>query len=321
MILNSFLDLQGVVIWLVERLLKRRAVSGQLGIEIGPEGIAVAHVSSSETGSPVLESCRFLPREKDESPPLAQYIDELELKGAACNVILPSGSYSLLLTEAPEVEDDELVDAMRWRINDLVDFPIEDAALDVFRLPDDASRGSAPMVYVVASKSSLIYEILNLIKPTGLKLKSISIIELALRNLSMLCPEDPEGLAIVQLSPGIGNLNVIKHHQLYLSRHFDLDFSGGMLDPLPTNSLVLELQRSLDYYERQMGHVPPSCIYLCGGGVSSDKVTAEAQESIAAELKVFPLGELIELPEGCDELMLTNCIGAIGGALIAEDLL
>ncbi len=310
----------GVVIWLIERLMKKRTVTGQLGIELGPEGIAVAHINSSESGPPVLQSCRFLPREENESPPLAQYIDELGLKGIACNVVLPNSSYSLLLTEAPEVDDDELVDAMHWRISDLIDFPVDDAVLDVFRLPEDAHRGNVPMVYVVASKSSLIHEILALLKPTGVQLKSIGIIELALRNLSLLCPEDPQGLAMVQLSPGSGNLNVIKHQQLYLSRRFDLDFNGGLLDPLPTNSLVLELQRSLDYYERQMGQVPPSSIYLCGEGVSSDKVTADAQASLTAELKVFPLGELITLPEGCDELMLTNCIGAIGGALSAEDL-
>ena len=123
-----------------------------------------------------------------------------------------------------------------------------------------------------------------------------------------------------KLSPGAGNRNVSRERQLYLCRRFDIDFSGGLLDPLPANSLALELQRSLDYYERQMGQEPPSSIYLCGEGVSEDKVSEAMQASLVGELKVLPLGELMVLPDGFDELTLTNCIGAIGGALREKEV-
>jgi len=292
---------------------------GLLGIEFGAEGIAVAHVERTGSGQPLLKSCRFLPNMDDEPPPLSQYIAELGLSGAACNAVIPSSSYSLLLSEAPKVEDAELADAMRWKIKDLIDYPVEEAVLDVFRLPEDASRGDTPMVYVVVTRRALVEDIVASLESAGVKLDSIDIIDLALRNLSLLCPEEPRGLAMVQLSSGTGNLNVIRRQELYLSRRFDIDFNGGLLDPLPANSLALELQRSLDYYERQMDQEPPSSIYLCGEGVSADKVSEAMQASLVGELKVLPLGELMVLPEGCDELTLTNCIGAIGGALRNED--
>lgn len=295
-------------------------MTGLLGIEFGAEGVAIAHVERPDPGRPVLRSCRFLPRIEDEPPPLGQYIAELGLHGATCNVVISGSGYSLLLSEAPKVEDSELADAMRWKIKDLIEFPVEEAVLDVFRLPEDASLGTTPMVYVVVSKRSLIEEIIALLEPTGVRLESIDIIELALRNLSLLCPAQPSGLAMVQLSQGTGNLNVIREQQLYLCRRFDIDFSGGLLDPLPANSLALELQRSLDYYERQMGQEPPSSIYLCGEGVSKDKVSDAMQASLVGELRVLPLGELMVLPDGCDELTLTNCIGAIGGALRDKDV-
>ena len=141
-----------------------------------------------------------------------------------------------------------------------------------------------------------------------------------LRNLSLLLPENAQdGQAIVQLSPGTGNLNIIKNQQLYLSRRFDIEWEGGVMDPLPANSLTLELQRSLDYYERQMSQTPPSTIYLCGEGVSHDKLQGTTQANLPGELKILPLGELVELPEGSEELTLTNCIGAIGGGLREMD--
>jgi MSHA biogenesis protein MshI len=290
-------------------------VAGLLGIEISSEGVAVAHINRLGTGLPVLQSCRFLPREQDQTLPLAQYINELGLKGVGCNVVLPSSSYSLFLSEAPNVEDSELTDAMRWKVKDLIDFPIDDAALDVFRLPKDASRGTAQMVYVVISKRSFINEIIQQLAPVGARVESIDITELALRNLSLLCPDDPNGMAMVRISPGMGNLNIIRGQQLYVCRRFDIDFEGGLLDPLPVNSLALELQRSLDYYEHQMGQVPPSQVYLCGEGVSDDKISDELKASLECDLKALPLGQLMVLPDGCEEMMLTNCIGAIGGAL------
>lgn len=288
---------------------------GLLGIEVSSEGAAVAHITRSDTGLPVLQSCRFLPREDDHTLPLAQYIDEQGLKGVSCNLVMPGNSYSLLLSEAPNVQDAELADAMRWKIKDMIGFPIEEATLDVVRLPEDANRGHAPMVYVVISKRSLIDGIIKQLEPIGVKLESVDIIELALRNLSLLCPEDPLGLAMIQLSPGSGNLNIIREQQLYLCRRFDIDFDGGLLESLPVNSLALELQRSLDYYEHHMGQVPPSHLYLCGEGVSEDKLSEDLQASLSGDLRVLPLSELMVLPAGCDEMTLTNCIGAIGGAL------
>ncbi len=301
--------------------MKKSAVAGLLGIEINSEGVAVAHINRLGTGLPILQSCRFLPREQDQSLPLAQYIHELGLKGSRCNVVLPGSSYSLFLSEAPNVPDSELADVMRWKVKDLVDFPIEEAALDVFRLPEDASRAAAQMVYVVISRRALINEIIEQLVPVGISVESIDIVELALRNLSLLCPDDPNGMAMVQISPGMGNLNIIRDQQLYVCRRFDIDFEGGLLDPLPVNSLALELQRSLDYYEHQMGQVPPSQIYLCGDGVSEDKISAELKASLECELKALPLGQLMVLPDGCDEITLANCIGAIGGALRESDSL
>lgn len=286
---------------------------------MGSDGVALAHINSSDTGFPVLQSCRFLPRDEDETLPLAQYIDEMGLKGVACNVVMPGRSYGLFLSEAPNVQDAELVDAVRWKIKDFIEFPFEEAALDVFRVPEDAILGNESMVYVVISRRSLVEEVIGQLRPLGVRLESIDIIEMALRNLSLLCPEDPLGMAMVHLTAGMGNLNIIRGQQLHLCRRFDLDFSGGILDPLPVNSLALELQRSLDYYEHQMGQEPPSRIYLCGEGISEDKIPEELQAGFAGNLEILPLSKLIVLPEGCDELALTSCIGAIGGALRQRD--
>jgi len=46
--------------------------------------------------------------------------------------------YNLHLVEAPNVEPEELCPAVRWKIKDLLDMKVEDAAIDTFPVPDDA---------------------------------------------------------------------------------------------------------------------------------------------------------------------------------------
>ena len=39
--------------------------------------------------------------------------------------VMPLGSYNLLQIEAPKVPPEELRSAVRWRVKDLIDFPID----------------------------------------------------------------------------------------------------------------------------------------------------------------------------------------------------
>ena len=55
---------------------------------------------------------------------------------------LPYSAYSMVQLEAPELEPDELREAMRWRVRDLIDFPVEQAAIDVFHLPESQRPGA-----------------------------------------------------------------------------------------------------------------------------------------------------------------------------------
>lgn len=289
-----------------------------VGIEASDEGIAVARVVRGKGGLR-LESCDFISREAMGSvaETLSDKIKVLGAQANSCNWVLANGSYTLLLVEAPNVPAEELRDAMRWRIRDLISFPAEQATLDIFPLPDDGSRGKN-MYYVVASERSRIQDTVDLVRSSGLSLKSIDIAEMALRNLTELLPVERRGLALVRLRQGAGNLVLIREGRFYLSRHFELNYNGGLLDDLPEDALILELQRSLDYFERQMGQEPPARILFCGDSISEDKISANMRNSLPGELACLDLSGLIAGAENCEAHLLQLCLGAIGGALRTE---
>ena len=290
----------------------RKNRPGLVGVEITERGIAFAHVEHSR-----LAACELLVS-TENGLPSEQFVEKIEslgLQGCTCNLVLPVGSYQLLLVEAPNVPDNELREAVRFRIKDMLSFPLDEALVDVFALPADSSRSGRKMLYVVAAQESKVSESIALIQQAGLTLESIDITEMALRNLGEGFGEDSAGLAMVRLQQNSGMLTLMKGEQMYLSRQFQLDYNAGLFDELPEEQLALELQRSLDYYERQMGQVPPRQVLLCGENVSDDKITDSLTNAVSTPLKFAELDKTIENDSHFDDSLLQACVVAIGGAL------
>jgi MSHA biogenesis protein MshI len=294
----------------------KKSVPGLVGLEISDQGICLAHVDDSKP-QPALQTCEMLMARDGQIPTeqLRERVQQLKLAGMRCNVVLPVGSYNLLLVEAPNVPDDELRDAIRFRVKDMISFPLEDAVIDVFPLPADSSRSGRKMVYAVAMQESKVRDIMALIEDVELELAYIDISEMALRNITEKLDVGQRGVAVVRLLQGQATLALMREGNMYLSRQFDLPYNAGLFDDLPEDQLLLELQRSLDYYERQMGQVPPATVYLCGDNVTEDKVSESFNASVAADVSVLSLAQALNAPESLDESLLQLCVTAIGGAL------
>ena len=250
-------------------MFKKKAKPGLVGIEVRPDGISIAHAmkaDGAEASNVVFQdfiSCKAAQRQDA----LAEVIDAQGLKGNRCNLVLSSDQYQIYQTEKPPVSDNELAEAIRWKVKDLIDYSIDDAVTDVFDFPEDATRGRGSLINVVSAKKVLLQEHIRLVEAVGLELHSIDINELALRNVSMRYDTTGNGLALLFLRPGFGIILVSKGDTMYFSRRFDFS-----LDALQNSStqettiqqLALEVQRSLDYYESQMGQMPPKELLLIG---------------------------------------------------------
>lgn len=309
-----------------------------VGIELQAEGLALAvrnqednPESSSSAEGALAPACyisqvTFLSHASNDAKPalaLTQWVDSQQLKNARCNLVLGQGDYQLLLVEAPDVDAKELRHAIRWRIKDLVNIPLEKAVLDVFLLPRDGSRSGKAMAYVAVADKSRIEKAIALVRDAGLQLAAIDVSELALRNLVCLKElniKDSRGVALVRLSEGAGVLSLYRDGNLYLTRQFSIRYGAGLLDDIPAESFLLEVQRSLDYFERQMGQVPPASLYVCGDNISADKITVELQRGLSVPVKYLELNSLVNLPLNSEEPLAHLVVAAMGGALREDTL-
>ena len=192
--------------------LKRQSLAaGLTGIELSSGGIGVARVERQGGTRPRLRACEF--RESTPDGPgsaLAQIASQYGLKHARCTTLLGTGDYQLLLTEAPDVGADELKQALRWKIKDLIDFHINDATLDVFDLPGYVPGAPAREMYTVAARNEAIQKRVDLLTGAGIGLEVIDIPELAQRNLAALLPEDTAGVALLSLQEKSGLVTITR---------------------------------------------------------------------------------------------------------------
>jgi MSHA biogenesis protein MshI len=293
-----------------------------VGLEIRTDGIAVA-VRGMKEQMPFVSHLAFLPGNDDKQrfEQLSNYIQQNKLKNKPCNLVLPHGQYQLYLLEAPEVPPAELANAMKWRLKDLVTQPLDQLAIDIFHVPNDSARGNRKMIYVVVVAKPYLLQVIEGIEESGLKLKAIDIAELALRNLAIHLVEpqfDQRGVAIARLWQNTGTVSIYRAGNMYLSRQFNLPYGGGLLDDLPVEQLALELQRSLDYYERQMGQLSPAVVYIGGENIADDKITNSLRKILAVPLQFLDFSGAVGFLAEFDTAVMQLGLGALGAAMRRE---
>jgi len=200
---------------------KKAKSSSRVGVFVAGDKLAISHVADHD-GAPYLLDCEriVLPSEKDLGKVLAKTVKEMGLEGKQCSFVLSRKDYNLHLVEAPEVQQDELRAAVRWKIKDLLDMKVDEAAIDVFEVPEDAYRGRK-MVYVVAAHKTRIQQIVDLIAESGMELAVIDIPELVMHNLARYYIADESGVAFMDLRRAGSTMNISCKGELYLTRRIN----------------------------------------------------------------------------------------------------
>jgi MSHA biogenesis protein MshI len=305
-------------------------------VEIRPGGIAVAHVTPRGSGPPVLGACVYqgVEGEGETLRHLTEVVKAQGLTGSRCVNVLEPRAYTLLLVEAPEVEPAELKSALRWRVKDLLDFHVDDAVLDAFAIPGHALRGRPRMLYVAAARASLIGRRAELLRSAGLEVTAMDIPELALRNIAALLPEDINGLALLLIRDQASIITLTRQATLYLTRGIEVGSEQLLRAATPPgtapeaimdegqrviDALVLEVQRSLDYYESHSGQPPVTGLLLAPLETPIPGLADYLSERLALPVDRLELGHVLEGAQALDPATAHQCLAAMGGALRAAD--
>ncbi len=237
------------------------ATDGWSAIVFGADRIAVAEVTRQRDAPPRVGACDSFARDGSELDALKRLKNAKRLARQRCTTLLWHGQYQLLQIEAPgslpeDAPQQELRETLRWRIKDMVDFPIESAAIDVLKIP--VQGGRTPQLWVVAASHEVLRPRIRMFQEIKAPLEAIDIPELAQRNLANLFAEPDRGVALLSFTGKSGLLTVSFRGELYMARHIDVGATELVADGAAAlhERVVLDIQRSLDNFDRNYSAIP-----------------------------------------------------------------
>ncbi len=251
-----------------------------------------------------------------------QFIKQHELQRTPCVFVLPPETYQLIQVEMADLPESERREAVRWQIREMLDYPVEEAVVDLFDVQPFQSEKN-PVSFVVAARQKFLRQQVDLAETTELSLQAIDIPEFALRNLTQLFSEDDRGLAILLLQAQGGLLIIAREDTLYLTRSLTtgmndlLPLADGNLEALTEqlDSIVLEVQRSFDYCESTF-HLPMvSRMLVAQTEREIPAVLSYLGDYLSTKVESFSFAEVMDVPLTIDQLELNAGLLAIGGAL------
>lgn len=270
--------------------------------------------------------------------------------GDAIALLDPAG-YQILKVDTPNVPQEELKAAARWQIKELVDADLAELTLDVMHVGGDVARAQRQLFVVAARNAAIQALIEDLGEGLAERIAVVDVWETALRNL-LAAQARADGLAeracaAVLLDADLCLLVVCAGDELFYARRIEADPGllarargepeapatelplgfeyqpGGAFDAgtMQESPLVVELQRSIDVWERSWPELPLARLYVASATHGAEVAALIQRELGLRTLALDPLAAFAAerpAPEGDAAEALAACIPLLGGALRTE---
>lgn len=277
-----------------------------------------------------------------ESAEIKRYAQGIGRGKARTSALMAATEYQLLLVEAPRVDASELRSAVRWRIKDLIDYHLDDAVIDVFELPGQRQNAQGQvMMYAIAARQSVVRKKIDQLERLGFNLDVVDIPEMALRNIAAQTPEDQTGVALLSIGESSSSVLITRQGQLYLARRMEI--GAGKLreqpnadkplaedpdpygDPLDmvldrlVGSIALEIQRSIDYYDRHFGQSTIAGVVIAPAGPGLGGIDSRLKRQLGLPVRRLDFNAMLDCTKPIAETDQAKCALAIGAALRYEE--
>jgi MSHA biogenesis protein MshI len=230
----------------------------QIGVDFLPDGVAVAQVQTGNNSPGGIIRSAFFSVDGQEAQveALKEWVRSNSLQKTPCVCLVAGDDCDIYQIERPEVDDAEMNSAVTWKIKDLINYDVSHAVVDSYPVPV-SSKNNQKQVRVVAAREKIIGSYVDSVKSTALQLKALDVHELVPSNLQVVQHGSKSSMALLTLSAGTGLLSVYHDTDLYVSRDFMIGIeqleTASAEDESVFDALLLELQRSLDYFESFYG--------------------------------------------------------------------
>lgn len=215
-------------------------------------------------------------------------------------LVLSSQYYQIVQVEQPNIPENELIDALKWQVKDLVSFSPSDMILDYFTGPMVSGKQK---LNVVCAQQSKLKALVDKFHADNIQLNMITTEEFGFAQLLadksdaqlLICQQPNEEILILIVKDG--QLSSFRRLRGYrqISQRSEEELSFGM-----TDSLSIEIQKSIDFYERQLKQAPVKVIQVLLPMANEAFLARKLAENthLPVELLAFPEGYPTERTHG-----------------------
>lgn len=218
---------------------------------------------------------------------LTRYVETKKLAGTPTFFALSANWYRVHQIDKPNVEESDLFQALQWPIKEAVgsDKPL---TYDYCDLPVQVTGQNK--ILAVAFPTDEISKLSEVIYSTELDLQSISVEEFTTPQL--LPASNEPVITLVQEHGEVVVLNVVKNNELYFTRRLKgFENIGGFseveLDMGIIESLCVQIQRSMDFFESQLRQAPIRKILIKLDSLHSDFICTRIATAMGVTCKPF----------------------------------
>jgi MSHA biogenesis protein MshI len=295
----------------------------QAAVCVEREQVLAAQVFRARGAAPTVTFCASEPVDGDVAAALARLKQKFGLQRFRCTTLMPSGEYRFLVLESPQVPAEELREAVRWRLGELLDYPPDAAIIDTLPIAIDLEGKTHPTsLHVVAAERRNVEVLAQQFRRAEIPLDCIDVAELALRNLALLFAEPGMGVALAWFDRKGSGITFVAGGELCIVRHLDPTSDEAVAALAAQDSRRLErvelgLQRSIDHFERNFSAVPISRILLApfeGAAAMAEYLSGHL--SLPVQLADFErVLDLSATPELRDPARASEMLVTLGAAL------
>ncbi|TSA50735.1 MAG: agglutinin biogenesis protein MshI [Nitrosomonadales bacterium] len=277
-------------------------------------------------GKPQLVTCITHPLPDNTPEGWKILARDLHLSRTSTLMLLAPSEYQLIQVDAPSVPESEIKAAVRWKLKDILNFPLEQATVDVINIPTDQNApGRARFVYAVAARNEVIKRCVDNSQAAGVDLEVIDIPEMAQRNIATFLEESGRGVALLTFNDDGGLLTFTAGGELYHARQIELTAPQFVVEDAAQRQrnferLGLVLQRSFDSFERQLNYITLARLVL-GPMLGQSALEEYLRANLDIPVVSLDLTEVVNFAavKGLnDPAMQAQCLHAIGAALREE---
>jgi MSHA biogenesis protein MshI len=295
--------------------------SGLCALVLAERGVYIARIKLSR-GMPQVIRCEYHEMGSVTVAMLEKLRREADLAGIRFTTLLSPGEYQITVVEAPKVPVEELKNAIRWQIKDSLNYRIDDAIVDMVLMPTNKPGSERPQsIYAISASKEIIQKRTDLFLQAKLELEVIDIPELAQRNIAVQFEQDERAIVLLAFDDNSGLMTFSAGGELYLSRRIEI--GAGQLQDVNDNirqqsldRVELELQRSLDYFDRQFNHLSVSVILV--SAPQSDELIDFLTATLGGRVGKLDLAQAMDIsavPALADSEFAAYALPVLGAAL------